>query len=254
MPANVLLNHLHAGHWSAFESSLARVHKEDFSHAVLADTVVELCRHDFCHQSGASPAKRVQVLELLLAAGACLEGDTADEALEGAVIGADHLLLDALLARGARPATATTRGLPRLGPVLYAMGLGHVDMLQKLLDHGASMWETDRAGCSGLCYAVAGNHAPMIRFLVKSGISPNVRDVSGRTPLASEAADLLPSTIDLLVALGASLRVVDHEGQALAQYAQGNSPGSAYLRSLIQAQNLRVNTPKSQASSARKRL
>lgn len=245
-----LIECLEAANWPAFDLALARVHEEDFHHAILADTVLALCRHDFCEKTQTHPVKRVEVLDQLLTAGADLEGSVGDEALQSAVIGNDALLLDALLLRQARPTNTPGRSLPNLGPVLYAMGLGHVDLLEKLVAHGADLFAVDAAGCTGLCYAAAGNREDMIRFLVHHGISPNVRDDRGRTALASEATDMLPSTIDLLVSLGASLRVVDKEGLTLSHHAQGNAPGCVYLRTLLQARNLRAATVSPRGSSS----
>jgi hypothetical protein len=67
--------------------------------------------------------------------------------------------------------------------LMLASELGHVEVVQWLLDKGASMQGQDVDGRTALWYASGHEHSPVVRLLLGRGADPAIADKDGSTPL-----------------------------------------------------------------------
>eukprot|EP01059_Diplonema_ambulator_P037202 TRINITY_DN9703_c0_g1_i1.p1 TRINITY_DN9703_c0_g1~~TRINITY_DN9703_c0_g1_i1.p1 ORF type:complete len:388 (+),score=38.20 TRINITY_DN9703_c0_g1_i1:58-1164(+) len=98
-------------------------------------------------------------------------------------------------------------------PLMYAAGKGDVNMVRCLVSHRADVKLTCSNGETAMHYAARNGHADVIEALHQSGADINATaSISGNTPLHSSARSLGPA-IDRLLALGASLSIVNKLNQ-----------------------------------------
>lgn len=105
-------------------------------------------------------------------------------------------------------------------PVLNALAeSGKIDIVCALVQSGAHVDVSDRAGRTPLhVFALQGNEMA-IRRLVGLGASVDARDTDGETPLMYAAANACPSTVSSLLWSGASTERRDDEGWTALDHA-----------------------------------
>ncbi|KAJ9141637.1 Ankyrin repeat domain-containing protein 17 [Coniochaeta hoffmannii] len=139
--------------------------------------------------------------------------------------GVARILLDAE-ADHLRKFPSWAESLIRLHGVCLSTAIQARDLptLKVLLEHGVdpdtSVGEGDG---SALREALSVDDQQMVRMLLDHGADPNLRDLRGRTPLVSAAANGLPIQyevmINLLLEKGAKLDLKDDEGKTALWYA-----------------------------------
>jgi ankyrin repeat protein len=133
-----------------------------------------------------------------------------------AALSGDTKVMRLLLDRGADPSIPTLAGTT---PLMAAAGVNWtvaqtytvskealLEAIQICLEHGADVNATNSMGLSPIMGAANRGSDEIIKFLVSKGARLDVKDVTGRTPvawaegifLASVGAERKPSTVDLL--------------------------------------------------------
>jgi len=103
-----------------------------------------------------------------------------------------------LLTAGAQPDSRTRFESPfhgRATALHLAAAAGHVELVRRLIEHGATLEVRDAAERSPLALAVRGGHLEPARELLDAGAMRNPRDARGRTPLHEAIAAGLPADI-----------------------------------------------------------
>ena len=123
-------------------------------------------------------------VELLIKAGAGLEvqDDAGATALSLAVRASKHGVVKRLLDAGAK--TQATP-LARMAPIHEATT---VDMVDMLLDAGASLEETDQTGATPLYHHAKAGRVEMVAYLLEKGAEVDAADKRGRTALFAPGA------------------------------------------------------------------
>jgi len=103
---------------------------------------------------------------------ACARGEQAGRALEQFAI--------ELLDRSADPLGASKSGDP---PLALAVRLGWMHLIERLIATGVDLDARDGHGMTALHLCAALAREPVLKLLVKSGASPEVRAADGQTPL-----------------------------------------------------------------------
>jgi ankyrin repeat protein len=125
-----------------------------------------------------------------------------------------------------------------LTPLMAAARYGHIDVMDALLDAGASLEVKDGEGATALSYACLGDSVGAVRILMNRGANIHVRDIYGYTPLFLAAGK--PQMVARLLAAGADVNAVDNEGDGPLVMAIGHSEEA--VRLLIEA-GADVNQP-----------
>lgn len=140
---------------------------------------------------------RVDVLELLIAAGVDVSGRAREEALSYALQEGHGETVAFVLDNGVDPDVNGGRSL-RIAVEREAM-----DMVETLLAKGAD--PNGEAGYAGpaLSMAAAKGHIEMINTLLASGADPNLAGENGRTPLSAAVGTGWTELVELLLDKGA---------------------------------------------------
>lgn len=96
---------------------------------------------------------------------------------------------------------------------------GPEEMLEALVDHGASINLKNFVGESALSLACQRGFAHKAEYLLENGADPNNGNLDGATPLHAAAALGDVALIDLLVRWGAHVNAVDDEGDSPLHWA-----------------------------------
>jgi ankyrin repeat protein len=174
-----------------------------------------------CALPGAAARGDLEVVRLLLGAGAC---DTAEAAI--AALRANCLdCVDAI---------ASVAPLPPLQGALLQLfppGNGHPDAIRAAIDRGADVNARDAQSRPVLTKAVLADHLPadVSRLLIARGADVNARTPDGLLPLDFARRVGNPSVIDALERAGARATVLS-ESKLLT--VRNNTPSAAVRRSL----------------------
>src|SRR5260370_29680473 len=109
----------------------------------------------------------------------------------------------------------------RLGvrPLSHAARFGHLAMVDLLLARGAPLNARNLAGATALFFAVEGNHTPVAQRLIERGADVNLAGRSGVTPVAAAAYRGNNPIVEDLLAHGADDRAPDQTGKPPILYA-----------------------------------
>ena len=150
---------------------------------------------------------------VLALTGAVLAEETPQDRLMEAVARGDAAAVEAAIADGADVTRSV--GRPAATPVSLASGRNHMDVVEKLLAHGADLDVFDRSGRSPLAQAALQGNLTGAARLLELGADVNARArYSGTTALTSAAGSATPAAIDLLLAAGARIGARDRWGNS----------------------------------------
>jgi ankyrin repeat protein len=89
---------------------------------------------------------------------------------------------------------------------------GQLLEVEKALDAGAKVDDSDDLGRTALMYAAVAKRADIVRSLLERGASPNIQDKSGWTALHFAAQEQAHDVVIELLAHNADLNVADEHG------------------------------------------
>ncbi len=96
--------------------------------------------------------------------------------------------------------------------LIYAAYQGNLDIVRKLIEHGANVNLSDKRKKTPLHYAVSSNDFDIVSFLIETGAETNMQDESGSTPLIYAAHNSnLPIVRALIIKGRARTNIVNHE-------------------------------------------
>ena len=107
--------------------------------------------------------------------------------------------------------------------MMYAVIYGHSQIVELLLEKGASLDIQDNYGRTVLIRAVVQGHSPIVELLLEKGASPDIQDEYGMTALMRSVVLRHSRIVELLIEKGASLDIKD-----------GYDGGTALMRAVIQ--------------------
>lgn len=105
-------------------------------------------------------------------------------------------------------------------PLHWATRQGHLDAAVILMNAGADPTLRDAEGCSCIHLAAQFGHTALVAYFVARGVSPDLVDRGGMTPLmwaVWKICSLDPTR--LLLTLGASTNLTDLQGNTALHYA-----------------------------------
>lgn len=107
-------------------------------------------------------------------------------------------------------------------PLGLACFFGHLEAAEYLVRAGASinMPANNELRVTPLHSAAAGQHAPVVKMLLKNGAIPNVRDRNGYTPLHTAAANGDIESIQLLILAGSDIHIRANDDKLPVQLAE----------------------------------
>ena len=175
-----------------------------------------------------SPTDRVALRAFL--------GETKSRELVAAARAGDLGRLRAVLAWGCDVDGSDDDGPPdgeeRWTALFYAVRGGRLDLVDALLDAGASVDRADLDGWTALQLAAEAGRLGCLRRLLQAGAAPDREDLDALTPLMYAAMGGHTAVCDALLDAGAAPNAVDDRGWAPVSYAARGDHG-ATLRRLL---------------------
>ena len=118
--------------------------------------------------------------------------------------------------------------------MMAASESGRLEVLEFLVDRGVSFNIVDASGLTPLHLACQGGHLGVVRYLLEKGISVDVLTTQDVSPLMVAAAWDYPEVIDLLLQRGANPDLRDVLGQTALDIAvDKNSTGALSVLSAL---------------------
>lgn len=128
-------------------------------------------------------------------------------------------------------------------PLHWATRQGHLDAVVILMNAGADSTIRDAEGCSCIHLAAQFGHTALVAYFIARGVSPDLVDRVGMTPLmwaVWKVCSLDPTR--LLLTLGASINLIDHQGNTALHWAILSRNASA-ISTLILQGHASLHTP-----------
>ncbi|XP_057672728.1 palmitoyltransferase Hip14 [Diorhabda carinulata] len=120
-------------------------------------------------------------------------------------------------------------------PLHWATRQGHLDAVVILMNAGADSTIRDAEGCSCIHLAAQFGHTALVAYFIARGVSPDLVDRVGMTPLmwaVWKVCSLDPTR--LLLTLGASVNIIDHQGNTALHWAILSRNASAISTLILQ--------------------
>ena len=131
---------------------------------------------------------------------------------------------------------ATSTGLTLLH---CAADMGHEEMVDYLVEHGAQLQPRDDEGLTPLHMAAMGGHIGVVEMLIDLGAYWNVRDDEGNSPLLLAAREGNADMVDCLIDCGGNVLARNDKGESALHLAC--EAGSMDLVKLLLERNLDIN-------------
>ena len=126
------------------------------------------------------PEKVVNLLRKPFNPNGLFERQALLRALHSAAVNGHSQIVELLLDAGASPHAADVYGKTAL---YWAAGKGHLEVVKLLLEAGADKDETNPAGRTALHFAAKQGHSEVVRLLLAAGAAKDVADSKGKLPL-----------------------------------------------------------------------
>lgn len=172
----------------------------------------------------ASPlTEAVKVSDLKGIAAALAAGESPNQAIDGAglrpldiaILQRRDDIVRLLLVHGADLNSGPNE--QRASPLLMAAAVGGTEAIKLLLDKGALINATDKAGVTPLAAAAAAGKAAAAYELIIRGANVNVKTSTGNTPLMMAARGGHTDVVTVLVLAGADKNAADDSGKTAAE-------------------------------------
>lgn len=175
------------------------------------------------HRLGPHPLRRlIPCVAILLAAcgdsgpSADLDHDGAPALIQVAEQG-DISALNALLTGQAQP---DVRDACQWTPLMKAALNGHQDVVERLVDAGATIGAEDTGGYTAMMLAASNDHAEIVDYLLEQGAEIDHQEsTQGFTALIWAAKLGHAETVEVLLEHGANADLVDLDGRDAADWA-----------------------------------
>ncbi|MDH4241145.1 MAG: ankyrin repeat domain-containing protein [Phycisphaerae bacterium] len=164
--------------------------------------------------------KDIEIVELLIAAGADIHAKCYSEQADGwtplyfACLHENTKAVELLLAKGAKINPISDLGNT---PIHYAT---NVEIAQVLIDNGANIYFRNKEGCSPLHNAVKGGHSDVAKLLIANRAYVTVINNKGTSLLHEAAITKQKEMIELLIAEGVNVNAKDKAGMTPVQLAE----------------------------------
>lgn len=136
-----------------------------------------------------------------------------------AAIEMEHIdLLELLLQHGASPNTLGKQGLPVMW---WASRCGNIEVVDMLLRHGGDINTNQTEEKTPLMFAAAEEQLDMLSFLIAKGADIDARDSQGHTAVMCAAVDAHPQVLEMLITGGANVQLQNDQGLTALDMAKG---------------------------------
>ena len=102
-------------------------------------------------------------------------------------------------------------------PFLKAVKAQNLNEVERLLDGGKNVNETDSLGNNAIFYALLSDNTQILNLLIRRGINCNYPNRAGRYPLLYAVDKLDSNVLKALVDAGANVDITDNEGLPLIE-------------------------------------
>jgi len=179
----------------------------------------------------AAASHQVDVMKALLKAGAEPDADSSyGSALTFAAATGNAVGANLLIALGVDVDIARTDGMT---PLMMAANCGAADIVSDLLQHKASVNETDRNRTTALMFAARGGYLEAGKRLLGAGATLESADKLGRTALMEAAINGQAEFVDWLLANGAKVDTKDASGRSALVLASSYGDYPKVVRALL---------------------
>jgi len=127
-------------------------------------------------------------------------------------------------------------------PLTDAALAGDSSAIQKLLNEGSNVNETDKKGYTSLTYAVWSGKSEAVIFLINKGADINAKDKTGYTPVMWALSYSYFDIAKLLINKGADINVKNPEGETVLDLVLSSAKGDI-LDDIIKAGNINLWVP-----------
>jgi ankyrin repeat protein len=121
-------------------------------------------------------------------------------------------------------------GTPQSTPLQIAAHLGHMSVLETLLEHGANTEAVDNLGRTVLHINVFDGHIRIVKLLLKYNANVSARTTDGKTAIHFAVLLGRIDIINVLIHAGSNISVTDNRGWTPLHYAsEYDTPDIVYL-------------------------
>jgi ankyrin repeat protein len=210
--------------------------------------------------SMAITAQKFDIARKLVEAGAEVNTTRGDHTsiLALAIMAGDRGFVEYLLAKGADPSRVD--GYESITPLMVAARKGSAELVEVLLDHGATVEGRSSGGMGVMEWAVRGGSPEVIALLAQRGAKVDAMNDDGRTPLMAAAHLGKVPAAEALIAAGAGVNTANQDGwtplgvAAFCQAKDGDYPGvvQALLKAgaRMDARTVQGDTPVMQVANS----
>lgn len=156
--------------------------------------------------------------------------------LEFAAVHGRTGIIKVLLEAGADVNAKSLLGLES-APLMAAVGGGHAEVVQLLIDYGADLEATDSLGKTCLFYAVEFGYRKVLQVLLDSGAEVNVSDKWGQTLLSYAVGHNSVEFVKILLAAGADVNATDRDGNTVLDYARYKRSNIPFIGDFFTSEN-----------------
>jgi ankyrin repeat protein len=179
----------------------------------------------------AAGSGQVEAIQLLLDAGAKLDGETPyGTALTFAEMGPNPAATQFLLEKGA---DVNAKRMDGITVLMLAARNGHTEIARELLARKADLNARDNAGTTALTYAARDGRTETARFLIDQGAPVDAVDSHGWTALMAAAANGQAECARMLIERGAKVNAREKQGRTALMIAAAYGDHPEVIQALL---------------------